>query len=222
MLLNIAPMADGTIPAGQRTILLGIGDHLKRFGESLYATRAWAVYGEGPTKMGGGSFTTPRAGTAQDIRFTRDKTNTVLYATVLGWPGSTLTIATLNSARINLSSLSSVRLLNSTAGSYTNLATPTQDATGLHVTLPSSSAPFSALAYVLKLTFSGQLPALQPASTAMVFKDVNYAGGSALLTLDSYTASQLSAAGCSAGPPLISTLSGRASAAQQVITIRVR
>ena len=63
MLLNIAPMADGTIPAGQRTILLGIGDYLKRFGESVYATRAWDVYGEGPTKMGGGSFTTPREGT---------------------------------------------------------------------------------------------------------------------------------------------------------------
>ena len=29
MLLNIAPMADGTIPSGQRTVLLGIGDYLK-------------------------------------------------------------------------------------------------------------------------------------------------------------------------------------------------
>ena len=40
--------------------------------------------------------------------------------TVLGWPGSTLTITTLNSSRINLASLTSVQLLNSTAGSYTN------------------------------------------------------------------------------------------------------
>ena len=60
-----------------------------RFGESIYATRAWSAYGEGPTQMGGGSFSTPRAGTAQDIRFTRSKDNRVLYATVLGWPGST-------------------------------------------------------------------------------------------------------------------------------------
>ena len=52
--------------------------------------------------MGGGSFTTPRAGTAQDIRFTRSKDNRVLYATVLGWPGSSLTITTLSSNRINL------------------------------------------------------------------------------------------------------------------------
>lgn len=160
MLLNIAPMADGTIPSGQRSVLLGMGDYLKRFGESVYATRAWSVYGEGPTKMGGGSFTTPVAGTNTDIRFTRDKNNTVLYATVLGWPGSTFHITTLNANRINLSTLSSVQLLGSTAGTYTNLPNRSQDSSGLHVQMPSSSAPFSAPAYVVKLTFTGQIPTL--------------------------------------------------------------
>lgn len=160
MLLNIGPMADGTIPSGQRTILLGIGDYLKRFGESIYATRAWSAYGEGPTQMGGGSFTTPREGTNRDIRFTRDKVNTTLYATVLGWPGSTLTIATLGSNRINLGSLTSVRLLGATAGSYVDLPDRTQDGSGLHIQLPSATAPFAAPAYVVKLTFSGQIPTL--------------------------------------------------------------
>ncbi|OXM65945.1 alpha-L-fucosidase [Amycolatopsis vastitatis] len=159
MLLNIAPMADGTIPSGQRTILLGIGDHLKRFGESLYGTRAWAVYGEGPTKMGGGSFTTPVEGTNRDIRFTRSKDNTVLYATVLGWPGSTFTITTLGSNRINLANLVSVQLLGPGAGAATTLTGRTQDGSGLHLTMPSSNPPFDALAYVVKLTFSGQIPA---------------------------------------------------------------
>ncbi|GII74993.1 alpha-L-fucosidase [Sphaerisporangium melleum] len=158
MLLNIAPMADGTIPSGQRTILLGIGDYLKRFGESIYATRAWAVYGEGPTQMGGGSFVTPRAGTNTDIRFTRNKANTVLYATVMGWPGSTMHITTLGSNRINLGNLASVQLLGATAGQYTNLPTRTQDGSGLHITMPSSTAPFSAPAYVVKLTFNGAIP----------------------------------------------------------------
>ncbi len=194
MLLNIAPMADGTIPQAQKDILLGIGDYLRRFGESVYSTRAWTTYGEGPTHMGGGAFTAPQVGTAQDIRFTRNKNNTVLYATVLGWPGSTLTISTLNSARINVSSLASAKLLNSTAGTYTDLPTPTQDSTGLHVTLPSS-APFSALAYVVKLTFSGQIPAVQPLSGAAVYQDVNYSGGSSRLQIGSYTADQLSLAG---------------------------
>lgn len=158
MLLNIAPQWDGTIPSGQKDILLGIGDYLKRFGESIYATRAWSAYGEGPTQMGGGSFTTPREGTSSDIRFTRNKTNTILYATVLGWPGSTLNIATLNANRINLSSLTSVQLLGSTAGAYIDLPSRNQDAGGLHITMPSQ--PYSAPAYAIKLTFSGAIPAL--------------------------------------------------------------
>ncbi|MFF5523213.1 alpha-L-fucosidase [Streptomyces coeruleorubidus] len=203
VLLNIAPMADGTIPQAQKDILLGIGDHLKRFGESVYATRAWTAYGEGPTKMGGGSFTTPHAGTPQDIRFTRNKANNVLYATALGWPGSSLTIKTLGSDRINLSSLTSVKLLGTTAGSYIDLPTPTQTASGLTITLPSS-APYSAHAYVLKLDFSGTIPGLRPLAGAVAFTDVNYTGASAVLTVGDYTAAGLSAAG--PGPRTLSSL----------------
>lgn len=181
MLLNIAPMADGTIPGGQRSILLGIGDYLKRFGESIYATRAWSAFGEGPTPMGGGSFSTPRAGTAQDIRFTRSKDNRVLYATVLGWPGATLNITTLNANRINLSSLTSVQLLGSTAGTYIDLPNRTQDGSGLRVTLPSS-APFSAPAYVVKLTFAGTIPTLGAGSITGWVRIANVTTG---LVLDS-------------------------------------
>jgi alpha-L-fucosidase len=160
MLLNIAPMADGTIPSGQQTILRGMGDWLGRFGEAVYGTRAWSSYGEGPTAMGGGSFSGPKAGTAKDIRFTRSQDNKVLYATALGWQGGTMTITTLNSNQINLSSLTSAQLLNTTTGSYISLPAPTQDASGLHLTMPGSSAPFTALAYSVKLTFSGQIPTL--------------------------------------------------------------
>lgn len=203
MLLNIAPMADGTIPQGQKDVLLGIGDYLKRFGESMYATRAWTQYGEGPTRMGGGAFTAPLVGTAQDIRFTRSKGNTVLYATVLGWPGSSLKIKTLSSDRINVSSLTSVKLLDSTAGTYVNLAAPTQDSSGLTVTLPSS-APFTAGAYVLKISFSGPIPPLRPAVGAVVHQDVNYSGNYAVLDPGTYTAEQLQLAGVD--PQSISSL----------------
>ncbi|MEV8099540.1 alpha-L-fucosidase [Kitasatospora sp. NPDC085879] len=197
VLLNIAPMADGTIPQGQKDVLLGIGDHLKRFGESIYSTRAWTVYGEGPTKMGGGSFTNPTAGTPQDIRFTRNKAGNVLYATILGWPGSSLTIRTLSSDRINLSSLTAVKLLGSTAGTAIDLAAQVQSASGLTVTLPSS-APYSANAYVLKLSFSGTIPDLLPPPGAVAFKDVNYTGASAALAVGEYTAADLAAAGVGA------------------------
>jgi alpha-L-fucosidase len=177
MLLNIAPMADGTIPSPQRQILLGMGDHLRRFGESIYATRAWAAFGEGPTQMGGGTFQNPREGTPQDIRFTRSKDNTVLYATVLGWPGSTVTITTLGSNRINLGNLNAVQLLGPNAGQVTNLPNRAQDGGGLRITMPSSNPPFTADAYVVKLVFSGQIPALGsspiPTGWARIANDAN-------------------------------------------------
>ena len=88
------------------------------------------------------------------------RSNTVLYATALGWQGSTMTITTLNSNQFGISSLTSAQLLNNATGSYTTLPRPTQDASGLHLAMPSSNAPFSALAYTVKLTFSGRIPSL--------------------------------------------------------------
>jgi alpha-L-fucosidase len=163
MLLNIAPMADGTIPAAQQSLLLGIGDYLGRFGESIYATRLWSTFGEGPTAMGGGSFSGPKAGTPQDVRFTRSKDNTVLYASALGWQGGTMTAQTLNANQFSISNLVSAQLLNNTAGTYVNLPKPSQDAAGLHFAMPSANPPFTALAYVVKMTFSGQIPVLNAA-----------------------------------------------------------
>ena len=160
LLLNIAPMADGTIPSDQQSILLGMGDWLGRFGESIYGTRVWSAFGEGPTQMGGGSFSGPRAGTPQDIRFTRTQDNTVLYATTLGWQGGTTTITTLGSNQINLGNLASIRLINNAAGQYTNLTDYHQDGGGLHITMPSANPPFTALAYTFKLTFNGTIPTL--------------------------------------------------------------
>ncbi|GGS91401.1 alpha-L-fucosidase [Streptomyces cinerochromogenes] len=181
MLLNIAPMADGTIPSGQQSILLAMGDWLGRFGEAIYGTRSWTSYGEGPTQMGGGSFSGPVAGTAKDIRFTRSQDNKVLYATALGWQGGTMTIATLSSNRINLSSLTGAQLLDNTAGKYISLPAPTQDTSGLHLAMPSSGAPFPALAYTIKLTFSGQIPALNGAGVPTSWAEItNVASGLAL------------------------------------------
>lgn len=181
MLLNIAPMADGTIPSGQQTILRGMGDWLGRFGEAVYGTRSWSSYGEGPTAMGGGSFSGPKAGVARDVRFTRSQDNRVLYATALGWQGGTMTITTLNSNRFTISSLTSAQLLDNTAGSYISLPAPTQDGSGLHLTMPSSNAPFSALAYTVKLTFSGQIPALgSPGGSTTWVKIANVTSGLAL------------------------------------------
>lgn len=83
LLLNIGPRPDGTIPEEEQAILRSIGEWLKVNGESIYGTRPYSVFGEGPTKVTDGAFTdthrTPF--TSEDIRFTtRDG---VLYAIVL-------------------------------------------------------------------------------------------------------------------------------------------
>ncbi|MEM7364437.1 MAG: alpha-L-fucosidase [Pseudomonadota bacterium] len=87
LLLNVGPRADGTIPAGARKCLQGVGDWLRINGEAIFETSPWVYYGEGPTEMDAGGMFSEQdevAYTAEDIRFTcRDN---VLYAIFLGWP----------------------------------------------------------------------------------------------------------------------------------------
>jgi alpha-L-fucosidase len=161
MILNISPRADGTIPQEQKDVLHGMGAWLGKYGEAVYATRAWEKYGEGPTKMGAahGVMSAPAAGTAKDVRFTRSKNNSTLYAILLGWEKGQkeVLLASLSSDRINLKNLKSVELIDGEAGKYLPL-TFKQKSAGLQVSLPERS--FDELAYVLKLGFDGRIPPL--------------------------------------------------------------
>lgn len=161
LLLNISPKADGTIPQEQKDILLAMGAWLKKYGEAVYATRAWEKYGEGPTKMGAahGVFQAPAEGTAKDVRFTRSKDNSKLYAIMLGWENGQkeILLTSLPANRIDVKNLRSVELINGAAGKYLPLRFK-QTEEGLLVTLPQHS--FEELAYVLKLSFSGKIGTL--------------------------------------------------------------
>ena len=51
LLLNVGPMADGTVPAVQEALLRGIGSWLSTYGEGIFGTRPW-IRAEGVTTSG--------------------------------------------------------------------------------------------------------------------------------------------------------------------------
>jgi alpha-L-fucosidase len=162
MILNVSPMPDGTFPQRQKDIMAAFGKFLQQMGTAIYNTRTFAVYGEGPTKMGGGEFTSPTALTASDIRYTKSKDGDAVYAILGGWPGNgkVVNMAAVTTSRLAVGS-GKVYLFAPIGGSAIDLSF-TQDTSGLHVTLPSSQ-PYTALAYAIKISKSGTVPAPTPA-----------------------------------------------------------
>ncbi|MGK9476427.1 alpha-L-fucosidase [Melioribacter sp. OK-6-Me] len=161
LLLNISPKADGTIPHEQKEILLSIGSWLKKYGEAIYNTQSWDWYGEGPTKMGAehGVFIAPPQGTAKDIRYTKSKDNTTLYAILLGWDKEQkeIKLRLLGSNRISLENLKSIEIINGEKGNHQPLDYVQQEE-GLLIKLPEEF--FEEYAYVIKLSFNGKIPPL--------------------------------------------------------------
>ncbi|EHA50398.1 plasma alpha-L-fucosidase [Pyricularia oryzae 70-15] len=187
MLLNVSPTAAGVMPAEQQQVLRDIGTYLARYGESIYSTRAWDIYGEGPTKAGGGSFTGPMMGNSNDLRFTRNKDGNVLYVSVLGWPSSgQVPIKALGSDRlVDVSGLRSVQLMGDNAGDFIDVTAFSQAADALVITLPQQ--PAQSPAYVLKLTFAGKIPVVQQALGASVFASPDATGAGVSLAKGNFT-----------------------------------
>ena len=91
MLLSVPLRADGTPDEKELTILREFGAWMKVNGESIYGTRPWKVFGEGPIAnsdikinaqgFNDGQYT--KAG-SEEIRFTQK--GKTLYVTALAWP----------------------------------------------------------------------------------------------------------------------------------------
>ena len=91
MLLNVPLRADGTPDEKELAIMKEFGAWMKINGESIYKTRPWKVFGEGPIAnadikinaqgFNDGQYT--KAG-AEEIRF--NQTEKFLYVTALAWP----------------------------------------------------------------------------------------------------------------------------------------
>lgn len=112
LLLAVTQYPDGRIVENQIPVLDAFGAWLAKNSEAVYGTRAWRIYGEGPTQIHALKNWTEEASTPEDIRFTR-KGGTI-YAFCLGKVGTTVMIRSLGTrARLADGNISSVTLLGS-------------------------------------------------------------------------------------------------------------
>ena len=91
LLLNIPVRGDGSIDEQEHSIVEQIGAWMNTHGESIYGTRPWKVFGEGPAQekvapLSAQGFNEGKGKpfTSEDIRFTTK--GETLYAIVMGWP----------------------------------------------------------------------------------------------------------------------------------------
>ena len=149
LLLSIPLRADGTYDEKEAAVLDGIEAWMNVNKESIFGTRPWVKFGEGPVaekdiKMNAQGFNDGQftGMTAADIRFNQTKKH--LYVTPMGWPADgKLVVKTLAKANHHFrKSITKVELLG-----YGKLKAK-QTAEGLEVQLP---APTNDIAPVLKI-----------------------------------------------------------------------
>jgi len=107
LMLNIPVRGDGSIDEAGRQVVEEIGRWMKLNGESIYGTRPWKVFGEGPAQENAAALSAQgfnegkgKPFSAEDIRFAAK--GEVLYATVMGWPEKgVVKIANLATASTN-------------------------------------------------------------------------------------------------------------------------
>ncbi len=159
-ILNIPGKPDGTIDSKERLILERIGEWFKINGEAIYATRPWMVFGEGPHMVKAGSFQGQSVDQldASDIRYTRSKAGSAVYAIVLGWPtpesgpprsGRGLLLKSFGASAAKPVNVANVELL----GSPEKMRF-TQTNEGLRIEWPRMMMPPSDIAVAFKVSLS--------------------------------------------------------------------
>jgi alpha-L-fucosidase len=144
LLINVVQRPDGSLDPEAEKVLADMAAWMGVNSESIYGTKPWLVYGEGPNRAKGGAFKEDFGFTAKDVRFVQKGSGT-LYATLMGKPSEgAVTLVSLGKHEGDTSAITGVSLL----GSHEKLQW-NQDADGLHVTLPSG--PYSDIATVLKV-----------------------------------------------------------------------
>jgi alpha-L-fucosidase len=152
LLINVVQKADGEITPEARTTLDQMAGWIAVNGESIFATRPWRVFGEGPSvdekpepgRFGGARDVRSKPYVAEDMRFTQSKDGRTLYAIVMAWPRGPLTV---KSARVaQAGAHAEVRLL----GHPSPLKYHLNETGALVVDFPAQ--PPGAHAFALKIT----------------------------------------------------------------------
>jgi alpha-L-fucosidase len=150
LLLSIPIRADGTIDDKEMAVLAGIKAWMDVNSNSIYGTRPWKIFGEGPSAeasrpINAQGFNENNNYTSADVRFVQR--NDTVFTTIMRWPEEReYTIKSLGSASAHYNcEVKGVQLLGYGAVPFVN------SAEGLVVTLPAENT--NEIAPVLEVTF---------------------------------------------------------------------
>jgi len=151
LLLSIPVKGNGTIDNKERAVLADIKAWMDINSESIYGTRPWKTFGEGPlaeavNPMNAQGFNEGQAYSAQDVRYVQK--DGIVYATIMAWPeAGEFTFKAFSMTQPSYSGeVDKVELL----GSDETIAFE-QDFQGLTVIVPSKKP--NGIAPVFRITF---------------------------------------------------------------------
>ena len=151
LLLSIPVRGNGTIDDKERKVLADIKAWMDINSESIYGTRTWKTFGEGPlaeavNPMNAQGFNEGQAYSAQDVRYVQK--DGVVYATIMAWPeAGEFTFKAFGMTESSYSgNVDKVELLGSN-----DAVVFEQDFQGLTVIVPSTKP--NAIAPVFRITF---------------------------------------------------------------------
>jgi len=134
LLLSIPVRGNGTIDSEEEKIIAGITAWMAVNGEAIHGSRPWRIYGEGPTKVGGGQFGEGKVLGFQpeDVRFTTRKG--VLYMAMLRAPAGPVLVPSLGLGALHGARIARATLLGG------GRVTVRQDDDAAVFTLPGAAA----------------------------------------------------------------------------------
>jgi len=152
LLLDVPVRGDGSIDDKEEKILEGIAKWMEVNNQSIFATRPWKTFGEGPASEGaalsaqGFNEGKGKPFTVEDVRYTASKDGQTLYAIVMGAPTQAVNLKSLGkNAKLLERQIAGIQLLGSSNTPHWN---QTDDA--LVIDAPTGAAP-SDIAVVYKI-----------------------------------------------------------------------